>query len=145
MEKHAIKIKYFSNEVPRLHKIDKGDWVDLYSAIDLNIEAGKQYLIPLGVAMELPLGYEANVVPRSSTFKNWGLLQTNSFAVVDEAYKGDNDQWFWPVYSTRDTIITIGDKVCQFRINKKQPEIYFVEVNSLENKDRGGFGTTGTR
>ena len=95
--------------------------------------------------MELPPGYEAHVVPRSSTFKTYGILQTNSCGVIDGSYCGDQDMWKMPVYATRDTTIQKGDRICQFRIMENQPEIVFQETEFLENKDRGGFGTTGVR
>lgn len=139
----SIKIKYFSDDVMRLEKISKGDWIDLRAAKDMEIKAGDRALIPLGVAIELPKGYEAIVAPRSSTFKNWGLIQTNSIGVIDESYCGDNDQWFMPVYATRDTFINMNDRVCQFRIIKHQPTFYIEEVDSLGNEDRGGHGSTG--
>lgn len=138
-----IKIKYFTNDIDKIQKIDKGDWIDLRSAKTIELKAGEFKLIPLGVAMELPKGYEAHVVPRSSTYKNFGIIQTNHQAVIDESYCGDNDQWFYPAYALRDTVININDRICQFRIVEKQPEITFEEVNSLNNKDRGGIGSTG--
>lgn len=138
-----IKIKYFDESQERISKIDIGDWIDLSSAVTIELKAGEFKLIPLGVAMQLPAGYEANTVPRSSTFKHWGILQTNSFSVIDESYCGDNDQWFYPVYATRDTTILKNDRICQFRINKKQATVTFTEVENLKNDDRGGFGTTG--
>ena len=100
-------------------------------------------LIPLGVAMELPQGYEAHIVPRSSTFKNFGLIQTNSCGVVDCTYCGDEDMWRMPVYAVRDTVIHVNDRICQFRIMENQPQIQFEQVEQLNNQNRGGFGTTG--
>lgn len=138
-----IKIKYFSDEIDKIQKIDKGDWIDLRAAKTIYIKAGEFKLIPLGVAMELPNGYEAHIVPRSSTYKNFGIIQTNHQAVIDESYCGDNDQWFYPAYALRDTVINVNDRICQFRIIEKQPEITFEEVLSLGNKDRGGIGSTG--
>lgn len=139
----VIKIKYFSNEIDKIKKIDKGDWIDLRSAETVELKAGEFRLIPLGIAMELPSGYEAHVVPRSSTYKNFGIIQTNHQAVIDEDYCGDNDQWFYPAYALRDTVININDRICQFRIMEKQPKITFEEVSLLNNKDRGGIGSTG--
>jgi dUTP pyrophosphatase len=138
-----IKIKYFTNEIDKIQKIDKGDWIDLRSAKTIELKAGEFKLIPLGVAMQLPEGYEAHVVPRSSTYKNFGIIQTNHQAVIDESYCGDNDQWFYPAYALRDTVINVNDRICQFRIMEKQPKITFEEVDSLNNKDRGGLGSTG--
>ena len=100
-------------------------------------------MIPLGIAMELPAGYEAHVVPRSSTFKNYGVIQTNSMGVIDETYCGDNDQWFFPAYALRDTVIHANDRICQFRIMKHQPELSFEETDTLDHEDRGGHGSTG--
>lgn len=139
-----IKIKYFSN-IEELKNIggNKSDWIDLRAAKTIELKAGEFKLIPLGVAMELPKGYEAHIVPRSSTFKNFGIIQTNHQAVIDESYCGDNDQWFYPVYALRDTIINFNDRICQFRIVEKQPLINFTKVDSLENADRGGIGSTG--
>ena len=139
-----IKIKYFSEEIERLRYIDgKSDWIDLRSAEDVKLKAGEFHLVPLGVAMRLPEGYEAHVVPRSSTFKNFGIIQTNSCGVIDESYSGDNDQWFMPVYALRDTEIHVNDRICQFRIFEHQPKIEFEETDKLEGAGRGGFGSTG--
>lgn len=138
-----IQIKYFDNEIDKITKIPTGDWVDLRAADTIKLKAGEFRLIPLGVGMILPDGYEANIVPRSSTFKNYGLLQTNSFAVIDNSYSGDNDQWIMPVYATRDVVINKNDRICQFRINKKQSVFEFEEVEHLNDTDRGGFGSTG--
>lgn len=140
----TIKIKYFTDVEP-VEKIDKGDWVDLRAAETVELKAGEYKLIPLGIGMILPEGYEANIVPRSSTFKKWGIIQTNSFAVIDNSYSGDNDQWFYPVYATRDTVIHKNDRICQFRINKKQPAFEFEAVEHLKGTDRGGFGSTGVK
>ena len=139
-----INIKYFSEKIERLRYIDgKSDWIDLRSAEDVKLKAGEFRLIPLGVAMQLPEGYEAHVVPRSSTFKNFGIIQTNSCGVIDESYSGDNDQWFMPVYALRDTEIHVNDRICQFRIFEHQPKIELEEAEHLEGADRGGFGSTG--
>ena len=142
MEK--IKIKYFTDKIDKLRYIDgKSDWIDLRAAETVEFKAGEYKLIPLGVAMKLPEGYEAHVVPRSSTFKNYGLLQTNSYGVIDETYCGDNDQWFVPMYATRDVIVNLNDRICQFRIMEHQPQIDFQEAEHLGDADRGGFGSTG--
>ena len=93
--------------------------------------------------MKLPEGYEAHVVPRSSTFKNFGVIQTNHMGVIDGSYCGDNDMWRMPVLAVRDTQIHVNDRICQFRIMKNQPAINFNEVERLEETDRGGFGSTG--
>ena len=139
-----LKVKYFSEDIEKLRYIDgKSDWIDLRSAADVELEAGEFKLIPLGIAIELRHGYEAHVVPRSSTFKNFGVLQVNSMGVIDETYCGDNDQWFMPVLAVRDTKICVNDRICQFRIMEHQPALTFEQVDHLEGADRGGFGSTG--
>lgn len=138
-----IKIKYFTDQIDKLTKITQGDWIDLRSAETIALKAGDFKLIPLGVAMQLPAGYEAHIVPRSSSFKNWGILQTNSIGIIDNSYCGDNDQWLMSVYATRDTIINQNDRICQFRIVKNQEPVEFITVEHLDNSDRGGFGSTG--
>lgn len=139
-----IKVKYFTDKIDKIKKIDKGDWCDLRAAETVELKAGEFKLIKLGVAMQLPSGYEAHMVPRSSTYKNFGIIQTNHQAVIDESYCGDNDQWLYPAYALRDTVINVNDRICQFRIVEKQPPVYFVEVDTLGNADRGGIGSTGT-
>lgn len=142
----TIKIKYFDKEMPRLELIEgKSDWVDLRTMEDVEILQGQYALIPLGVAIELPKGYEAHVVPRSSTFKNYGLIQTNSLGLIDESYNGDNDMWRMPVLATRNIKIEKYSRICQFRIQEKMPEFRFEEVEVLGNVDRNGFGSTGLR
>ena len=139
-----IKIKYFDDSLEKINKLTIGDWIDLRAAQDVELKQFEFKLIPLGVAMQLPEGYEANAVPRSSTYKNFGIIQTNHFGVIDESYCGDNDQWHFPALAMRDTVIKKGDRICQFRINKKMPEVEFIEVKVLGNEDRGGIGSTGT-
>jgi dUTP pyrophosphatase len=139
-----IQLKYFTDEIEKLTYIDgKSDWIDLRAAKEMELKAGQYAMIPLGVAMKLPEGYEAHIVPRSSTYKNYGLIQTNHMGVVDESYCGDNDQWHMPVYALRDTVIHVNDRICQFRIMEHQPKIVFEEVEALNAPDRGGFGSTG--
>ena len=139
-----IKIKYFTEDIPELCYVEgKSDWIDLSAAEEVTLKAGEFRLIPLGVAMELPQGYEAHLVPRSSTFKNYGILQTNSMGVVDCSYCGDNDMWRMPVYATRDVTIEKGARIAQFRIMANQPRLNFLRVEHLEGADRGGFGSTG--
>ena len=140
----TIKIKYFTDVEP-ITKKSTGDWHDLRAAERIELKQGEFKLIPLGVGMILPDDYEANIVPRSSTFKTWGIIQTNHFAVIDNSYSGDNDQWFYPVYATRDTVIEKNDRICQFRINKKMPEVELVTVEHLNDTDRGGFGSSGVK
>lgn len=139
-----IKIKYFDKDIDKLEYIDgKSDWIDLRASEEVELKQGDFKLIPLGVAMELPNGYEAHIAPRSSTYKNFGIIQANSVGVVDQSYCGDNDMWKFPAIAMRDTIIHKNDRICQFRIMRNQPEIVFKEVEKLVGKDRGGFGTTG--
>ena len=139
-----IRIKYFTEEIDKLEYIDgKSDWIDLRASEDVELKAGEFRLIPLGVAMELPKGYEAHLVPRSSTFKNYGIIQTNSCGIIDCTYCGDEDMWRMPVYATRDTVIRKIDRICQFRIIENQPKITFSQVESFGNINRGGFGSTG--
>ena len=138
-----IKIKYFTDKIDKIEKISIGDWIDLRSAESFSLKQGEFVLIPLGVGMILPKGYEAHVVPRSSTFKNYYIIQTNSIGIIDNSYCGNNDQWMMPVYATRDTVINMNDRICQFRIVKNQPKLKFKVVDILSNKDRNGFGSTG--
>lgn len=139
-----IKIKYFTDKIDKLTYIaGKSDWIDLRAAETIDMKAGEFRLIPLGVAMELPEGYEAHIVPRSSTFKNFGIIQTNHQGVIDCSYCGDKDQWYMPAYAMRDTHIELNDRICQFRIMENQPALSFEQVISLENEDRGGIGSTG--
>ena len=140
----TIKIKYFSDKIEKLTYIaGKSDWIDLRAAEDIVMKQGEFKLIPLGIAMELPKGSEAHVVPRSSTYKNFGVIQTNHMGVIDETYCGDNDQWFMPVLAMRDTRIHVNDRICQFRIMEHQPELVFEETEILGHADRGGHGSTG--
>ena len=142
MEK--IRIKYFTDKIEKLDYIDgKSDWIDLRASEEVELKTGDFKLIPLGVAMEIPQGYEGHLAPRSSTFKTWGIIQTNSVGVIDCSYCGDDDMWRMPVYATRDTIIHVNDRVAQFRIIENQPKIVFEEVEHLGNDNRGGFGSTG--
>ena len=141
-----VKIKYFSDDMKRLEYIDrKSDMIDLRVAEDVKLKKGDFKLIPLGVAMELPAGFEAHIYPRSSTYKNFGITQANSVAVVDNSYNGNDDQWMYPVIASRDIVIHKNDRICQFRIVRNQPEINFCEVQELKGENRGGFGSTGRR
>ena len=138
-----IKVKYFTDSIEPLAQVPGSDWVDLRAAEDVVMKAGEFRLIPLGIAAALPEGYEAHGVPRSSTFKNYGLLQANSMGVVDGSYCGDGDQRRWPAYATRDVEIPRNTRICQFRIVENQPPLTFTTVDRLEGPDRGGFGSTG--
>lgn len=163
-EEINIKIKYFEGAT-KLKKISVGDWIDVYSNEDVEINVGEMKTVRLGFAMELPEGYEAILAPRSSTFKKWGVIETNGIGIIDNSYNGDGDEWMMPLFCLKGTlpdILTIddeeiqttymthtkiskGDKIGQFRIQKIQPKINFIEVESLGNKDRGGFGSTGSK
>lgn len=138
-----IKIKYHDKEIAKIQKIEIGDWLDLRVAEDVEMEQGEYKLLSLGVSMHLPEGYEAHIAPRSSTYKNFGIICANSFGIIDESYCGDNDVWKFPAIALRKTTINKGDRICQFRIVKKMPEVEFVEVEMLGNADRGGIGSTG--
>lgn len=140
-----IKIKYHA-DIDRLEYIggsEKSNWIDLRSAEDVSMKAGEYRMFSLGVSMELPAGYEALILPRSSTFKKYGIILVNSMGVIDESYAGTNDVWQYLAYATRDTFIPKNERVCQFRIIGHQPEIEFEEVDSLDHPDRGGIGSTG--
>lgn len=142
MEK--IKIQYLNDTIKKLEYIDgKSDWIDLRAAEHVELKSGDFKLINLGIAMQLPKGYEAHIAPRSSTFKNFGIIQANSIGIVDESYCGPNDWFYFPAIALRDTIIEINDRICQFRIEKHQPQIIFEEVRQLDNDNRGGIGSTG--
>lgn len=137
-----IKIKYFSDIEP-IKSIDKGDWIDLRAGQDYFFDVCQSGLIRLGVGMKLPEGYEAHIAPRSSTFRNFGLIQTNGVGVVDNSYSGEEDEWMMPIFATRSVYINKNERICQFRIVKKQEPIEFVEVQHLDEESRGGFGSTG--
>nr|DAH62514.1 MAG TPA: dUTPase [Caudoviricetes sp.] len=140
----TIKIKYFDNEINKIEKISKGDLIDLRAAETVEMKKGEFRLIKLGVGMKLPDGYKANMYPRSSTYKNFGIILANSVGQIDNSYSGDNDEWKFPAIALRDTIIHKNDRICQFEIQKIQPEIEFVEVEHLDAESRGGIGSTGT-
>ena len=137
-----IKVKYL-RDVQKIKRISVGDWIDLRAAETVEMKAGEFKMIPLGVAMELPKGYEALVVPRSSTFKRYGIILANSIGIIDESYKGDEDEWNFLAYAMRDTEIKKNERICQFRIIGHQPEIEIEEVDTLGNANRGGIGSTG--
>lgn len=137
-----IKVKYHTDIIP-LEKTEKGDWIDLRVAEDVKIKAGEFKLISLGLSIKLPDGYEAVIIPRSSTFKNWGIIQTNHFGLIDNSYCGDGDIWMFPALATRDTFIEKNSRICQFRIQKKMESITFETVERLDGENRGGFGSSG--
>lgn len=138
-----IKILYHNKNIKKISAIKQGDWIDLCAAETVALKKGETKTISLGVSMKLPEGYEAHIAPRSSAFKNWGIIQTNGVGVVDNSYCGSNDIWKMPVYAMRDTVINENDRICQFRIMEKMPAIDFIEVDRLDDTDRGGFGSTG--
>ena len=137
-----IKIVYHS-DIDKIKRISTGDWIDLRAAEDVTLKKGEFKLIDLGVSMKLPDGYEAHIVPRSSTYKNFKIIQTNHQAVIDNSYSGTNDVWKYPALAIEDTVIHKNDRICQFRIMKTQPEIHFIETDKLDGVDRGGIGSTG--
>ena len=140
----TIRIKYIDKDILKLNYIDnKSDWIDLRSAEDVELKAGDFKVIGLGVAMHLPDGYEAIIAPRSSTYKNFGIISANSIGIIDETYCGDNDEWKFPAIALRDTKIKKNDRICQFRIIEHQPKVKFDVVEVLGNEDRGGIGSTG--
>ena len=139
-----IKIKYHNKNIDKIEATENGDWIDLRAAETVKLKAGEFKIISLGVSMELPEGFEAHIVPRSSTYKKWKIIQTNHMGVIDNSYSGDNDIWGMPVIAMQDTEIHENDRICQFRIVRRQPEIRFIELEHLNGKDRGGFGSTGT-
>lgn len=138
-----IKIKYLKDILP-LEVNDKGDWIDLRAAEDVDMVAGDYCLIPLGISMKLPEGYEAHVVPRSSTFKKWGIIQSNHMGVIDNSFSGPEDEWIFPAIALRSTHIHKNDRICQFRLVKNQEPVEFIKVDNLDDTNRGGFGSTGT-
>ena len=143
---NQIQIIYHDPNMPKLEFIEgKSDWIDLRARIGCSFKAGDFALIDLGVSMKLPKGYEAHIAPRSSTFKNYGIIQTNSVGVIDNSYSGTNDIWKMPCYFTRDVTINQYDRICQFRLMKKMEPVEFTEVDELDSTDRSGFGSTGTR
>ena len=141
----TIKIKYFDKEIDKVEKYVQGDLIDPRSAETVYLKKGEFHLIPLGVGMKLPDGYKANVYPRSSTYKNFGIIMANSVGQVDNSYSGDSDQWMFPAIALKDTVVHKNDRICQFEIQKIQPDIEFVEVEHLDEESRGGIGSTGKR
>lgn len=142
--KKKIYIKYHNDNLRgKIRKIEQGEWIDLRAAISVSMKAGEYRIISLGVSMKLPDGYEAHIAPRSSTFKNWGIIMANSMGVIDNSYSGDDDVWGFPALAMRDTTIHEGDRICQFRIVKKMEPVELVETEHLSDKSRGGFGSTG--
>ena len=142
--KETIQITYLSDKIDKLTYIEgKSDWIDLRSAVHLKLKAGEFALVNLGIGMILPDGFEAHLAPRSSTFKNFGILVPNSPGIIDNSYCGENDEWKLPVLAMRDTEILVNDRICQFRLVEKQPAFVLKETLHLSEDSRGGFGSTG--
>jgi dUTP pyrophosphatase len=141
----TILVRYLDSELPKLEKLKVGSWIDLRSAVDVEMKAGEHMYIPLGVCMSLPFGYEGHVLPRSSTYKNFGITMANSEGIIDNVYRGNTDEWKFSAIAHRDTVIKKGDRICQFRIEEEMPDVNIVEVDELKSPDRGGFGSTGTK
>lgn len=141
---NQIKIVYHNPVLPKLEFIEgKSDWIDLRASKAYHLKKGEFALIDLGVSMKLPEGYEAHIAPRSSTYKNFKVIQTNSVGVVDNSYSGTNDVWKMPVLAMDETYIKVGDRICQFRLMKKMEDLEFIETICLDSEDRGGIGSTG--
>ncbi len=146
MEENELRILIrYHAPIPKVRKIALGDWIDLYAAEDVHLEKGEWKAVSLGVSMKLPAGFEAHVVPRSSTFRRWGVIQVNSVGIIDESYCGDGDIWYFQALAVRDTDIKTGDRICQFRIFRKMPPVSLEETAELTDPDRGGLGSTGDR
>ena len=141
----TIQIKVHDADLPVPEHNERGDWVDLRAAETVELKAGEYKPISLGVSMQLPKGYEAHVLPRSSTFKNFGIILVKGMGVIDNAYCGNGDIWGFPALAMRNTVIHKGDRIAQFRIAKRQPKLKFVKTEVLDNRDRGGFGSSGVR
>lgn len=142
---NEIKIKYHA-DIDKLDFINgNSDWIDLRAAETVELKQGDFKLISLGVSMKLPDGYEAHIIPRSSTFKNFGIIQTNHMGLIDNSYCGNNDVWKFPALAMRDTVIQKNERICQFRLQKKMDSVKFEIVDDLGTTDRGGFGTSGTK
>ena len=140
-----IQIKYHNKNIPKIKKIEQGDLIDLYAAETVEMKAGDFKLVSLGISVKLPWGYKAQVYPRSSTYKKWGVTMPNSVGQIDNSYCGDGDVWMFPAKADRDTVIHEGDRICQFEVVPVIQGIEIEEVESLGDTDRGGFGSTGTR
>ena len=142
VKKLTVKVKYHT-DILHIEQFDKGDWIDLRAAEDVEMKAGDHKYISLGISMKLPEGYEAHILPRSSTFKNWGIIQANHMGVIDNSYSGNTDIWQFPALAIRDTKIYKNERICQFRITEKQPKFGFLRVDDMDDPDRGGFGSSG--
>jgi dUTP pyrophosphatase len=139
----TVKVKYHADITPLNFINGVSDWIDLRCAETVRMQKGEYYELSLGVSMELPPGYEAVVIPRSSTYKRWGILQANQVGLIDNSYCGDNDIWHFPAIATRDVVIEENSRICQFRIQRKMEDVELVTVDHLDGADRGGLGSTG--
>lgn len=143
-----LKVLYHDEkfgELERISKIEQGDWIDLRAAETVELKKGEFKIISLGITVVIPDGYEMNIVPRSSTYKNFKILQTNCFGVIDNSYSGFNDIVGFPALAMEDTVVHKGDRICQFRLNKKMENLDLIEVKEASDKSRGGFGSTGKK
>lgn len=139
----TIKIKYLA-DIDELKQIDVGDMIDVRAAKDIKLKYMQNTKIPLGFSCQLPAGYMAFLMPRSSTFDKYGIIQTNSIGGIDESYCGDDDEWAMPVISLRnDVCIPKNERIGQFMIVPKMGKVNLEPVDTLGNKNRGGFGSTG--
>lgn len=145
MKAKQIKVKYLREDMDRIASIKNGDWIDLRTGVDVFMKKGDFQLIPLGAAIQLPENTEALLIPRSSTFKKYGIIQANSVGLIDESYCGEQDEWMFPAYATKDIVIPKNTRICQFRIQEHQPFVTITEVEHLTGTNRGGFGSTGER
>ena len=140
-----IKIKYHDKDMGKIEKVPVGDWIDLRCAEDVDLKPFEFRTLSLGISMKLPEGYEAQILPRSSTFRRWGILMVNGMGIIDKSYSGENDIWGFPALAIRPVSICKGERICQFRIMPKMPDVKFVEVDHMDDPDRGGFGSTGRK
>ncbi len=138
-----LKVKYHDSELIKLEQVEGSDWIDLRSATDIEIEQFESKKISLGISIEIPIGFEAHIAPRSGTFDKYGIIMTNGLGIIDNKYKGNEDIWGMNVWAVRKTKINKNDRICQFRIIEKQPNLIFNEVDDMNNENRGGWGSTG--
>ena len=142
MEPRTLRVKAKRPELLPKQAHD-GEWYDLCADKEIRLKEGDWGTINLGVCIEVPVGYEAHLQPRSSTFKKYGIMQTNGVGVIDNSYKGDNDWWLMPIYATRDAVIPEGARIAQFKVVPQQERFNIVAVTEMGNDDRGGLGSTG--
>lgn len=145
-----IEIFYHDPNMPKLDFIggsDKSNWIDLYTAEDVHLKKGEFTLISMGISAKIPDGTEVRIAPRSSSYKNFKVLFTNSVGIIDTTYCGQDDIWKSPILAMEDTFIPKYSRICQFRLNttmtEEFPSLQIVEVDKLDGENRGGFGSTG--